>query len=99
MRLVASRSNRRVEIVDRSLDRLLQQDDWPVLAAVRLPFGVNDPRFAQEWGWIPGMGHSVVVLRRTPGGEFIIADPAVGLEHWSESKLQTLWQGNGLRVR
>jgi hypothetical protein len=99
IKIVASRSHRRVEIVDRSLDRLLQDDDWPVLAAVRLPRGVDDPRFEQEWGWIPGMGHSVVVLRRTPDGQFVIADPAVGLELWSESKLKTLWQGNGLRVR
>ena len=99
LKLVASRNNRRVEITDRSLTRLLQQDDWPVLAAVRLPFGVDEPRFAQEWGWIPGMGHSVVVLSRTPGGDFVIADPAVGPERWSESTLETLWQGNGLRVR
>jgi hypothetical protein len=99
LKLVASRNNRQVEITDRSLARLLQEDDWPVLAAVRLPFGVDDPRFAEEWGWIPGMGHSVVVLSRTPGGEFVVADPAIGLEVWSESKLKTLWQGNGLRIR
>jgi hypothetical protein len=99
LKLVASRNNRQVEITDRSLARLLQDDDWPVLAAVRLPFGVDDPRFAQEWGWIPGMGHSVVVLSRTPGGDFVVADPAIGLELWSESKLKTLWQGNGLRIR
>lgn len=99
LKLVASRNNRHVEITDRSLARLLQDDDWPVLAAVRLPFGLDDPRFAQEWGWIPGMGHSVVILSRTPGAEFVVADPAIGLEFWSESKLKTLWQGNGLRIR
>lgn len=99
IKLVASRNNRQMEIVDRSFQRLLQEDDWPVLAAVRLPRGVDDPRFAEEWGWIPGMGHSVVLLRRTPGGEFVVADPAVGLELWPESKLKMLWQGNGLRVR
>ncbi len=99
IKLVASRNQRRVEIVDRSLDRLLQEDDWPVLAAVMLPRGVDDPRFEQEWGWIPGMGHSAVILGRSPQGEFVIADPAIGLELWSESKLKTLWQGNGLRVR
>ena len=99
IQLVASRNNRQVEVVDRRLERLLQEDDWPVLAAVRLPRGVDDPRFEQEWGWIPGMGHSVVILRRTEGGQFLIADPAIGLELWPESKLKTLWQGNGLRVR
>jgi MFS family permease len=99
LKLVASRNDRQVEITDRSLKRLLQEGDFPVLAAVRLPFGVDDQRFEQEWGWIPGMGHSVVILSRTPDGEFVIADPAVGLELWTESKLETLWQGNGLRVR
>lgn len=99
IKLVAARNNRQVEIVDSRLERLIADDDWPVLAAVRLPRGVDDPRFEQEWGWIPGMGHSVVILRRTGGGDFLVADPAIGLELWSESKLQTLWQGSGLRVR
>jgi len=99
LKLVALRNNRGVEITDRSLTRLIKENDWPVLAAVRLPFGVDDPRFSQEWGWIPGMGHAVVVLSRTPNGDFVVADPAIGQEIWSESKLETLWQGNGLRVR
>ncbi len=99
IKLVAARNERQVEIVDSRLDRLIAADDWPVLAAVRLPRGVDDPRFEQEWGWIPGMGHSVVLLRRTDEGDFLVADPAIGLELWSESKLQTLWQGSGLRVR
>lgn len=99
IKLIAARNNRRVEIVDRSFEKLLQDDDWPVLMAVQLPWGVDDPRFENEWGWIPGMGHSVVVLGRKTNGGFIVADPAQGLELWTEAKLETLWQGNGLRVR
>lgn len=99
VKLMASRHERQVEIVDRSLEKLLSDDDWPVLLMVRLPFGVDDPRFEQEWGWIPGMGHSVVALGRDPSGGIVIADPAIGLELWSESTLKTLWQGNGLRVK
>ena len=99
VKLVANRNQRRVEIVDRSLERLLKDNDWPVLMAVRLPFGVDDPRFADEWGWIPGTGHSVVALGRTPDGGLVIADPAIGLESWPKSKLETLWQGNGIRLR
>lgn len=99
IKLLASRHQRDVEIVDPRLEKLLSDDDWPVLLAVRLPFGVDDPRFEQEWGWIPGMGHSVVALRREPNGDIVIADPSVGLEHWSESTLKTLWQGNGMRVK
>jgi hypothetical protein len=99
IKLIASRNKRRVEIVDRHLETLLEEDDWPVLMAVRLPFGVDDPRFEAEWGWIPGMGHSVVVLERNSAGELLVADPAIGLEVWDEKKLETLWQGNGIRVR
>jgi hypothetical protein len=99
IKLMASRHGRKVEIVDHRLEKLLSDDDWPVLLAVRLPFGVEDPRFEKEWGWIPGMGHSVVALRRDPSGGIVVADPAVGLEVWSEATLKTLWQGNGLRVK
>jgi MFS family permease len=99
LKLMASRHNRQLEIVDPSLEKLLTDNDWPVLMAVRLPRGVDDPRFEQEWGWIPGMGHSVVALGRDPNGTLLIADPAVGLELWTEDKLKTLWQGNGLRVK
>lgn len=98
VKLMASRNGRQVEIVDRELETLIQDDDWPVLMAVRLPLGVDDPRFEQQWGWIPGMGHSVVALGRTPDGGFLIADPAIGLEVWDEAKLETLWQGNGMRL-
>lgn len=99
VKLVANRNRRQVEIVDRDLAKLLRDDDWPVLMAVRLPFGVEDRRFVDEWGWIPGMGHSVVALGRAEDGRVIVGDPSSGLERWSESELEILWHGNGLRVR
>ncbi len=98
VKLVAERSNREVEIVDPSLQQLIADDDWPVLIAVELPFGVEDRRYADQWGWIPGMGHSVVVLGRTEDGGFVIGDPSVGLERWTEDDLKLLWHGNGIRV-
>ena len=64
----------------------------------RLPFGVEDRRFVEQWGWIPGMGHSVVILGRTTDGNFIVGDPAVGLEIWSKADLDLLWSGVGMRV-
>lgn len=99
VKLVADRNDRQVEIIDGSLENLLRANDWPALIAVRLPFGVDDPRYTEQWGWIPGMGHSVVVFGRTPDGELITGDPAAGLEYWSESQLALLWQGTGLRVK
>ena len=99
IKLIAMQHGRHVQVVDRRLEKLLDDNEWPVLMAVRLPLGVEDPRFADEWGWIPGMGHSVVAFGRLPDGGLLVGDPAVGLELWSAAKLELLWQGNGLRVR
>ena len=98
VKLMANRHDRRVVLLDGGLARLVADDDWPVLLSVRLPFGVEDRRFVDQWGWIPGMGHSVVVLGRTDDGNFIVGDPAVGLEIWSKAELDLLWQGVGMRV-
>jgi hypothetical protein len=98
IKLIANRHDRRVVLLDGGLTRLVADDDWPVLLSVRLPFGVEDRRFVEQWGWIPGMGHSVVVLGRTNEGDFIIGDPAVGLEIWSKADLDLLWAGVGMRV-
>lgn len=99
IKLVADRNGREVEIVAPDLATLLEDDDWPVLLAVQLPYGVDDRRYADEWGWIPGMGHSVVVLGSVPGGGVIVGDPSVGLERWSAADLEVLWHGNGVRVK
>lgn len=98
VKLIANRHDRRVVLLDGGLTRLVADDDWPVLLSVSLPFGVEDRRFVEQWGWIPGMGHSVVVLGRTDAGNFIVGDPSVGLEIWSKADLDLLWQGVGLRV-
>jgi hypothetical protein len=98
VKLIANRNERGVVLLDGGLARLVADDDWPVLLSVRLPFGVEDRRFVEQWGWIPGMGHSVVVLGRTDDGKFLVGDPALGLEIWSKAELDLLWQGVGMRV-
>lgn len=98
IKLMADQNQRSVEVLNRSISELDAADDWPVLLAVRLPFGVEDRRYADQWGWIPGMGHSVVVLERTGEGGFLIADPAVGPETWTRDDLDLLWHGAGLRI-
>jgi hypothetical protein len=99
VKLIANRHEREVGLLEGGLPRLIADNDWPVLLSVRLPFGVEDRRFVEEWGWFPGMGHSVVILGRTRDGGFVVGDPAVGLEVWSQADLDLLWQGVGLRVR
>jgi hypothetical protein len=99
VKLMADRHGQVVEILNGTVDELLDDGDWPVLLAVKLPFGVDDRRYADQWGWIPGMGHSVVAMGRTSDGRVIIGDPSVGLEAWSETDLRVLWHGDGLRVK
>jgi hypothetical protein len=99
IKLIADKNDCQVEIVDPELVKLLDENDWPVLLAVQLPHGVDDRRYADQWGWIPGMGHSVVALGRMPDGGIIVGDPSVGLERWTEADLKVLWHGNGLRVK
>ncbi len=98
VKLIAQREARATQIVNRSLDKLLTANAWPVLLAVELPYGTEDRRYAEQWGWIPGMGHSVVVLDRTPDGGVLVADPSVGLERWTVADLRLLWHGDGIRV-
>jgi len=98
VKLIANQYDRRVVLLDGGLTRLVADDDWPVLVSVGLPFGVEDRRYVEQRGWIPGMGHSVVILGRTTEGNFTVGDPAVGLEIWSEADLELLWRGVGMRV-
>lgn len=58
---------------------------------------VADPRYAGDWGWAPGVKHTVVIFD-FPGTEVEVGDPAVGRERWTLSDLQTLWYGEGLRL-
>ncbi|WP_182868180.1 peptidase C39 [Stieleria mannarensis] len=96
---IADRNAREVVLVGGTGDDLIAEDDWPVLLAVELPYGVDDRRYVDQWGWIPGMGHSVVALGTTPAGDLLIGDPSVGLELWTEADLRVLWHGAGIRVK
>jgi hypothetical protein len=71
----------------------------PVLLFVRLDArpGV-DPRYQQRWGWTPGVAHAVVMYRCRGDGMFVMGDPAVGLELWDRSAIETLWHGEGIRL-
>lgn len=100
LKLYADKNNLDVEIISRSLTELYEQDEWPVLLMVELPeYGVKDPRYQRDWGWIPGLGHSVVAFGRLPGGYLLVGDPSIGMEQWRETDLQVLWHGDGIRLR
>ncbi|MFG0268252.1 MAG: C39 family peptidase [Rhodopirellula sp. JB055] len=99
IKLVADQRGRSLEVLDETLDEMWNQNDWPVLMAVKLPYGVDDRRYADQWGWIPGMGHSVVAFGLTSDGQrMLVGDPSVGLEQWSKDDLRVLWHGDGIRL-
>jgi hypothetical protein len=71
----------------------------PVLLSVKLEDDMNvDPRYTRNWGWIPGVAHSVVLIGAISEDLFLVADPATGLERWSRRDLQVLWHGVGVRL-
>ncbi|KAA5542596.1 peptidase C39 [Roseiconus nitratireducens] len=104
VKLIANRQSMDVRVVERSLQELIEQNRWPVLIAVKLPYGVSDPRYVEQWGWIPGMGHSVVIAGFDDGhsglddATFVVADPSTGLERWSIDDMRVLWHGDGIRL-
>ncbi|QDV15169.1 hypothetical protein CA51_50810 [Rosistilla oblonga] len=99
VKLFADANDLEVEIVPPSLDQLIIDDQWPVLLMVRLPkTGVEDPRYEHNWGWIPGLGHSVVCFGRLPNGNFIVGDPSIGREQWTTEDMKILWHGDGIRL-
>ena len=99
IKLMAERAGRSVIVVQSTVDELLQSKPWPILLPVELPeSGVEDPRYVEEWGWVPGLGHSVVALGQTDQGEVIIGDPSIGFEAWTEKDLRVLWHGGGIRL-
>jgi hypothetical protein len=71
----------------------------PAIVSVGVDPGENlDPRYTTEWGWTPGVRHTVVVLNWRDDGKVDIADPSVGREQWFERNLLDLWKGRGFRL-
>ncbi|MGB7344937.1 MAG: peptidase C39 [Pirellulaceae bacterium] len=99
VKLVAKDNGRDLEVDHFQHEALFAGEvGFPILMMVKLPIsGVDDPRYAEQWGWIPGMGHSVVALGLSDQGKLIVADPAIGLEHWSEADMRVLWHGDAVR--
>lgn len=90
----------RVEPFSGSHEQLRAIATSPVLINVALrPEDVpGNERFVTDWGWIPGMEHTVVLFGTAPNGLLIVGDPATGLEHWTPEALDVLWHGEAFRL-
>lgn len=99
LRLLIDQDQMSVEPVLGTADELIEQNAFPALAFVGLPpDGDYDERYVDQWGWIPGLRHSVVIFGRNGFGEFSIGDPSVGAELWTEDDLRLLYRGEGVRI-
>lgn len=60
----------------------------------------GDTDYTREFGWVPGVNHSVILHGFTNFGSAIIADPTQELsrEQWDEEMLRTLWRGYAIRL-
>ena len=73
----------------------------PMIISVGLDSSASrDTEFTREFGWIPGVNHSVVLLGFTSYGNANIADPTQELsrEEWDDEMLKILWRGYAIRL-
>ena len=73
----------------------------PIILSVGLDRGTAiDSEFTREFGWIPGVNHSVVMHGFTSSKCALISDPTQALcrEEWDMNTLDTIWRGYAIRL-
>lgn len=100
LKLKTSRTPYDVEVFDRkTLADLDRHSTDPLLLCVELKRdAVVSSLYTEEFGWIPGQPHSVVLFGFTKSDLLEVGDPIHGRERWSTKDLQLLWHGLGLRL-
>lgn len=89
-----------VEVFSGDFDALRTRPG-PLILAVGLPENVPvDPVYTEQYGWLPGEWHSVLLFRFLPDDRVEMAEPTpgVGREQWTVDDLRVLWRGRGLRL-
>jgi len=84
-----------------SADEILKQRTAPLIVSVGLERSASsNTDFTREFGWVPGVNHSVVIERFSSTGSAVIADPACEMcrEQWSAAMLRTLWRGYAFQL-
>jgi hypothetical protein len=90
-----------VEVSAGSIDEVLTGEGGPLILTVGLAAGFPaDTPFTEEFGWVPGVSHSVLLERCSLNGSVVIADPAQEMcrENWSREQLEQLWRGYAFRL-
>lgn len=79
-------------------DQELFRQRYPSIIFVGIDDG-SDPLTVQrqmQWGWIPGVLHTVAHLPQSSDDFIPVGDPATGLEWWSKDTLNSLWRGKAI---
>ena len=90
-----------VQVCQEPIDQLVRRYGGPMILSVGLAAGSPaKDELTREFGWVPGVNHSVVLESVRPGGSAVIADPSQELtrEHWDCRTLDTLWRGTAIRL-
>lgn len=89
-----------VELFEGDIHLLNELGSRPAILIVGLDRHANrDSPYVQEWGWTPGVSHSVLFYGfRRRGSRAMIGDPSFGRELWTRGDLLTLWHGRGVRL-
>jgi hypothetical protein len=90
-----------VEVCQGPVDAVTERSGGPMILSVGLAAGTPDSaELTREFGWVPGIHHSVVLETVRSGGVVVIADPSqeMSREHWDRATLSTLWRGTALRL-
>ena len=89
-----------VELVRCTADEVRTRTELPMIMEVGLEADAPiDVAFRNEFGWTPGIRHSVILLPSHDGRLRIIdPSPHIGREEWDDESLHLLWRGHGLRL-
>jgi hypothetical protein len=88
-----------VEVYECEYHDIAKHFDGPAVISVGLEKGREyPPIYTQQWGWKPGVRHSVVLIEFVGYDRVLVADPSVGMEYWSIGDLKTLWRGRAITL-
>jgi Peptidase C39 family len=90
-----------VEVCQGPVESIARHTGGPMILSVGLAAGTPpNAEYTREFGWVPGVNHSVVLEGVCSGGTVVIADPSqeMAREHWDRETLTTLWRGTALRL-
>ncbi|MDA1016927.1 MAG: cysteine peptidase family C39 domain-containing protein [Planctomycetota bacterium] len=83
------------------IEELRSSGQPAIILSIELKPGVEtDPKYSEDWGYIPGVLHAVLCFGFLDLGAWEIGDPMSksGREYWMDHDIRVLWHGKGMRL-